>query len=371
VNVNDSLRPAVTMGAWVKVKSLPAGIPAQVLSHDNGGFDRSIALDTRGSADGKYRVSAFTGSGVLAGAVVDTAAWTFVAAVYTDSTVTLYVDGQMPVTTAANTGAGVDSLRVGGNPAGSPSGEPFHGWIDNVFVFGRALSATEIAAIRAEGACGLTGTCVDPRPLAFHPFDTNAGNGTVSGATHGSSEGHNGAGYYFDGEDDYIDLPLNVNDSLRPAVTMGAWIKVQSLPTGVPAQVLSHDDGGFDRSIALDTRGSTDGKYHVTAFTGSGVLSGAVVDTAAWHFVAAVYTDSTVTLYVDGQMPATAAASTGTGVDYLRVGGNPAWAGSREPFHGWIDNVFVYDRALSATEVAQIRAGGVCAIAALRCTITQ
>jgi PKD repeat protein len=46
---------------------------------------------------------------------------------------------------------------VGGNPAGSISGEPFHGWIDNVFVINRALTDAEIANIRAGGVCALTG----------------------------------------------------------------------------------------------------------------------------------------------------------------------------------------------------------------------
>lgn len=371
VNVNDSLRPQLTMGAWVKVSSVTPSRPAQILSHGNGGYDRSITLDPRGATDGKHHVSTFTGLGVLAGAVVDTAVWTFVATVYDDSTVTLYVNGETPVTAPADNNPGVDSLRVGGNPAGFNSGEPFHGLIDNVFVFDRALSATEIAAIRAEGACALTGTCVYPRPVAFYPFDTSTGNGTVSGATH--SPDHSGS-YAFDGVNDFIDLPVSVNPSLRSAVTIGAWMKVASFPadsTKLPAQVLSHDDGGYDRSIALDTRGAVDGQHHVSAFTGTGVLAGSVVDTAAWHFVVAVYTSSSVTLYVNGATPVTAPASSGAGVDYLRVGGNPAGSLSGEPFHGGIDNIFVYDRALSSTEVAQIRAGGVCAIAGLRCTIAQ
>ncbi len=207
--------------------------------------------------------------------------------------------------------------------------------------------------------------------IGFYPFDKATGNGTVVGATRSSTTGYEGGAYSFDGVDDYIDIPVNVNDTLRPEVTMGAWVKVSSLPTSGAAQILSHDDGGFDRSIALDTRGATDGKYHVAAFTGLGVLAGTVVDTTAWTFVAAVYTDSTVTLYVNGETPVSAPANNGGGVDFLRVGGNPAGSISGEPFHGWIDNVFVYDRALSATEVAQIRAGGVCAIAGLRCTITQ
>ncbi len=372
VNVNPSVRPRVTMGAWMRAASLPVNRSAQILSHDNGGWDRSIALDQRGlnrwmPIDGKHRVSAFMGDGVVPGTVVDTARWTFVAAVYDETSVTLYVDGQAYTSPAWNR-EGFSFLRVGGSPGALQHGEAFHGTIDNVFVYDRALSADEIAAIRTGGACAVTATCEAPRRVAFYPFDTGAGDGTVRGAAHQPAGGYEGGAYYFDGTGAHIDLPVNVNPSVMPRATMGAWVRAASLSSRLPAQVLSHDDGAWDRSITLDPR-RPDGwtppasDYRVSAFTGGGLLQGPVAEAGAWIFVAAVYDAhaGSVTLYADGTVTGTYGLPA-EGLDFLRVGANPAGAPSGEPFHGWIDNVFVVNRALSANEIAAIRAGGACAV---------
>ena len=206
---------------------------------------------------------------------------------------------------------------------------------------------------------------------AFYSFDHDAGNGTVSGAVHQAAAGHEGGAYYFDGQGAFIDLPIDVNPESLPQLTMGAWVRPQSVPAGgIPAQVLSHDDGGFDRTLGLDPRGPgwsiIDGKYRFSAFNGSGVLNGPVASTGAWTFVAAVYDQGTVTLYVNGQQT-TSEEMTGYGLSELRVGGNPAGSPTGEPFHGWIDNVFVMDRALEASEIAGIRIGGACVLAETPC----
>jgi PKD repeat protein len=383
VNVNPSVRRSVTMGAWMRAESIPSGRPAQLLSHDNGGYDRSIALDPRGVPGGEggggallmmeeHRVSAFTGYGVLGGPVAETGRWVFVAAVYDGDrqAVDLYVDGAVSTTYAAPAD-GVPTLRVGGNPAGAPGGEPFHGSIDNVFVYDRALSADEVNRIRAGGACVITGTCVEPRRMAFYPFDTGPGDGIVTNALHQSAAGYEGGAYYFDGDGDYIDLPVDVNPSAMAEVTMGAWVRIESLPDDRRVQVLSHDDGAFDRSLGLDPQGGAiwwpvEAGYQYSAFTGAGVLPGPAPSIDTWTFVAAVYDGETVTLHVNGEQ-FTTTGSPGEGVRQLRVGGNPGGSVSGEPFQGWIDNVFVVNRALSAGEIAAIRAGGACVLAGTPC----
>lgn len=367
VDVNPSTRPAVTMGAWFKAESLPAdGRPVQVLSHDNGGFDRSIGLDMRASdggvPDGRYHVSTFTGTGVLPGPVADTARWTFVAAVYDETSVTLYVDGQA-YSQPAGSGEGFDFLRVGGNPGGFNGGEPMAGLIDNVFVYDRALTAEEIATIHTGGACAIQGTCEAPRRVYFYPFDTDAGDGTVRGAVLDSAGGYQGGAYYFNGNGAHIDLPIDVNPSAMPRVTIGAWVRVEFPLSGGALKILSHNDGGFDRGISLDRRTSPRSLYSwydISASTGSGVYGRRLEQGMDWTFVAAVYDQGTVTLYVNGSRYPSAPATPGQGFPFLRVGGSPAGSESGESFHGWVDNVFVVNRALSPEQVQAIHYCGVC-----------
>lgn len=380
VDINPSVRPVITMGAWVRIDSLPRDkAPSQILSHDNGYFDRGIALDTRGEPEyyphpylfNEYRFSAFIGHyGVMGGGPAwISQEWQFVAVVYDGSSVTLYQDGYEWHGYSAHD-EGFSFLRVGGNPGGYANGEPFFGDIDNVFVYDRALSWEELEGIRARGACAIRGNC----GVTFYSFDTGPGNGTPVNAQHQATAGYEGGAYYFDGDGDYVDLPVNVNPSVLNSVTMGAWVKAASLPAGRSSQVLSHDNGGFDRSIVFDLRGQNggllaDGLHHLSAFTGSGVLPGPVASTGTWTFVAAVYHAGTVTLYVNGQAyPGT--GTPGDGFATLRVGGNPGFGPVGENFHGWIDNVFVVDHALTAGEIATIRASGACWLAGTPCSGT-
>jgi hypothetical protein len=70
----------------------------------------------------------------------------------------------------------------------------------------------------------------------------------------------------------------------------------------------------------------------------------------AWTHLAATYDGATLRLYVNGAQQATRAV-TGplqTSAGPLRIGGNGVWD---EWFAGLIDDVRVYNRALSPTEV--------------------
>jgi hypothetical protein len=222
------------------------------------------------------------------------------------------------------------------------------------------------APLTPQPDAGSARTATAPSGLvAFYPFEQGPGNGTLVG-TPAATTGYQGGAYFFNGVGAAIDLPVNVSPWVMPQVTMGAWARVASVPSGRQAQVLSHDNAPFDRSIGLDLRSLNgwsivDGKHRFSAFTGSGVLSGPVVDLSRWVFLATVYSGGTVTLYVDGARYTTT-GNPGTGTSLLRVGGNPAGSASGEFFHGSIDNVFVYNRALSEAEIATIRTGGACAI---------
>ena len=69
-----------------------------------------------------------------------------------------------------------------------------------------------------------------------------------------------------------------------------------------------------------------------------------------WSHLAATYDGSQLRLYVNGTQVAQTAASgsIATSTAPLRIGGNAVWG---EWFSGWIDEVRVYGRALSAAEI--------------------
>ncbi|NML16136.1 LamG-like jellyroll fold domain-containing protein [Azohydromonas caseinilytica] len=176
--------------------------------------------------------------------------------------------------------------------------------------------------------------------------------GTVSssGADY-SAAGYQGGAASFSGGS--VSVNLDVNASVLPKMSWGAWVKPTS--TRGYQTILSADNGGYDREITIDARGS--GFNSWSAFTGTGVLSSYVTpSTTDWTFVAAVYDQVArlVTLYVDGVMTMTS-TNFSPSFNFFQIGHNP---GHGEAFTGLIDNVFVYDQALTSTEIAAIRANG-------------
>ena len=130
-----------------------------------------------------------------------------------------------------------------------------------------------------------------PPLLAFYPMEGNAQDlsghghhGTVTGSPL-VWFGWEGSAYFFNGTTDYITVPLDINPEKYPKLTMGCWAKTTSLwPL---QQLLTHDDGDFDRSIGIDLRGNGVGW---SAFCGSAglVLGAASAFLDDWTFVAVV-----------------------------------------------------------------------------------
>jgi Concanavalin A-like lectin/glucanases superfamily len=70
----------------------------------------------------------------------------------------------------------------------------------------------------------------------------------------------------------------------------------------------------------------------------------------AWTHLAATFDGATLTLYVNGTQAASLAAggNIATSAGALRIGGNNIWP---EWFSGQIDEVRIYNRALSPAEI--------------------
>ncbi|HND50762.1 MAG TPA: Ig-like domain-containing protein, partial [Pirellulaceae bacterium] len=154
VNVVDSttLRPSsVTVSAWVNFDST-SGRRAIVSKTVGSGTENSYALwYDAGSLRG------VVGDGVTAGAVLSApfapiaGRWYHVAYSFDDATDTqkLYVDGAVAATGAQTVGIGYDThaLTLGVEVENQTFGSFFDGRIDEVALYGRALTAGEIASL--------------------------------------------------------------------------------------------------------------------------------------------------------------------------------------------------------------------------------
>ena len=199
--------------------------------------------------------------------------------------------------------------------------------------------------------------------IALYQFDdatnlgldtSGAGNHAANTGVFGVAAGYQGGAGLFAGQS-WLTAPVNVNIAVRPSLTWGAWAKTTANSAG-NRTVLSSDDGGYDRQISLDARGGW------SAFTGNSILgSGVQASSTDWTFLAAVYDDAAhrMTFYVDGQAVSTSTSFGASRISFA-IGRNPTFT---EFFQGEIDNVFVYDEALSADRIAQIRSTGFATVA--------
>lgn len=177
-------------------------------------------------------------------------------------------------------------------------------------------------------------------------------NATNNGVTYSSSGYQDGAGS-FNGSSYLRSYAINPAPSVSTRLTWGAWVKPNM--TNPIRTVISGDNGVFDRSIVIDFRDG--GSATWSAFTGSGVYSSGVApSTSEWTFLAAVYDESidSLTFYVNDQT-FTRTTAFGSSNTFFDIGHNPGFV---EYFDGLIDNVFVYNEALTSVQIAEIRTNG-------------
>ncbi|MCB1020635.1 MAG: PEP-CTERM sorting domain-containing protein [Bryobacterales bacterium] len=212
--------------------------------------------------------------------------------------------------------------------------------------------------------CLSMATVAEAGLIGFYTFDDgtatdlsgNGNNGTLGAGANMptfTASGYENGALSYDGSD-FVSLPIDINPSTLPSLTMGAWVNADAL--GSRETILSHDNAGFDRTLTMDDRGTSPG---YSAFTGSGVGFGGAATVGLWQFVAVVYDGTTVTIDVDG-VRTSYADTTGAGFTTTYIGYNPGFP--LETFNGTIDNVFLYDMALSGAELDAIRRGGAAAI---------
>ena len=172
--------------------------------------------------------------------------------------------------------------------------------------------------------------------------------GTISGATR-TAAGRFGGALSFDGVNDIVTVADTNALDLTTGMTLEAWVRPTAIGTDWRTVVLKEQPGNLIYSLyAGDSAGRAATHIFTTADRGLSGTSATPVD--AWTHLAATYDGATMRLFVNGVQAATRAqtgsirASTGA----LRIGGNTIWS---EWFAGVIDEVRVYNRALTATEI--------------------
>ena len=174
----------------------------------------------------------------------------------------------------------------------------------------------------------------------------NANNGNITTAVFVA--GHDGNALSFNGTDSLVVIPDSPSLHLTTAMTLEAWVKPSVALNNWKAILQKEVDAYFlNADTNLNTTGSG-GTFNGVCCTVVQGTSGLPVNT--WTHVASTYDGATLKLYVNGVLVSSQARTGSLEVNNLalRIGGD-TYAG--ENFPGLIDNLRIYNRALSATEI--------------------
>jgi PKD repeat protein len=177
----------------------------------------------------------------------------------------------------------------------------------------------------------------------------NANNGTISGATR-IAAGRFGRALKFNGKSDWVTVDHSASLNLTKGMTLEAWV-YPTASTSTPATILIKE-ASRTASYRIYTNQSG-GKPTSIINIGGGMKTlsgGSTLPLNTWSHVAATYDGSTQKLYVNGALVGSRSqsGSIDTSTGKLRIGGNSIWGYF---FAGYIDEVRIYNRALSAAEI--------------------
>jgi hypothetical protein len=193
-------------------------------------------------------------------------------------------------------------------------------------------------------------------PGAAHVADwSGRGNhGTIVGAPQWTPEGSSGGTLIFDGKDDYVYCQMA---PAMPTQTVCVWVKTLKAPASICGWADARPTSGIhDRELFINAGKTV--TWRIWDGAEKTVQSAQPVADGAWHHVAGVYTSAkSIELYVDGVSQGSAVIAdifNGYATPYLTAGIESA---AGRCVDGVIDDVRVYNKALSAEELQKLVRG--------------
>jgi glucose/arabinose dehydrogenase/PKD repeat protein len=216
-------------------------------------------------------------------------------------------------------------------------------------VIAPASPTTYTATYKAEAVPGLVLAYGFEETSGTTANDVSAAknNGSVNGAT-STASGRFGRALSFDGVNDRVDVPDAASLDLTTGMTLEAWVK-PTTTSGWRTAILK-EMGGEDLAYALYASDGSRPRGEILTSAYNTAAGSAALPLNAWSHIAATYDGKNQRFYLNGTLVkvTTITGSMPNSPNPLRIGGNALWG---EYFGGLIDEVRVYNRALSATEI--------------------
>jgi hypothetical protein len=284
-------------------------------------------------------------------------------------TVNIYVNNSRVITDGSvgtyfmTSSTWANDLHIGRYSGGS--GVWYDGELDQVRIFNKSLNSTEVTTLYNETACtkaactGTTntldilgdGSCIAAYPLDGSPADLSGNyNGVQTDVTY--PQGEFDLAGSFNGSSSKIDLP-NFMPSGNASRSVSMWINTTQTTAATLLQY-----GGGNTNLLFNLRINDGGAGGGANTIGIGFYANDFNRPATglmdgnWHHIAATYDGTNAKIYIDGVQ---------TGADFATGGVNTTASsgligsnGGSFIFNGSIDQVRIFNKALSAGEVTTL-----------------
>ena len=178
--------------------------------------------------------------------------------------------------------------------------------------------------------------------------------------------GQDGNAWHFDGTSQYATTPDSNDLDLTSAITIAAWVKPEMVgSSNVPQQIVQKATTGSTNGYEIGLTGATSTAPQKAFIRFNKSSSGDTyratsttvypTDGNTWIHVAGTWDGSTIRLYYNGVQQGSVPFAGPIATNSLAIGvGGPPILDTSRMFKGAIDDVRIYDRALSAGEIAAL-----------------
>lgn len=355
-----------TLEAWVNTTNAAAGEIIQQRSSTGYNGEYQFAVNANGTLSFSVfggNASQFQFSSPIGSKYVNDGKWHHVAAVRSGVNGIIYIDGSAVASAAGTSAAPLDptiATYIGFDQRGNSTF--FGGLLCNVAIYGTALSPARIAAHAQAGVLGSSplvlastagGFIEDSKPAGTSHPGFNYGATWLASVTDNASPAVTRTGVEQFPMGRQIVIPASPDFNTTNG-TICFWVMAPPPPSTGNGTIL------FDRRTTAGTLMYYDsgGTINLQTAGGANSFTSGYLGDGNWHHVALTYDQSaggTVSVYVDGTLSSSQANSsswTWPSAEEIELGRShdTYW----QNFNGLMDDVRIYNRILTATEVGSV-----------------
>ena len=191
--------------------------------------------------------------------------------------------------------------------------------------------------------------------LSYYNNDGQLGSATAGDPAEPvwTTAGKYGGAYEFDGEDDYIQVADDASLNITDGITISAWIKTND--ASATQEIIAKDEHFITHATNVYGVVVTSSKIRFGVGNGTTedeIQTDETISANTWYHVAGTWNPTEICIYLNGKKKCQSST-----IDKIQTRATDLFIGKNNdatyprPFNGTIDEVRIYDRALSEEEI--------------------